>query len=204
MNGAAASEISRQASTRSPSTARSRAGFGVAGLHGLRQRPRLLGVDEPVRRPDELPQRRQRVVSRQPRASRDSGQVSVQAAARPAAGPPPAARRRSSGSPSRSSGSAGCRSRWPGRRCSGARTSPRRRPCRGRRRPRAGSRSARRRRRASRTTSIGSRKLPRLLLIRSPWASSQPWTQTWRGASSRRSRASPASRSCGTGRCPCR
>ena len=56
---------------------------------------------------------------------------------------------------------------------------------RGRTAPRAGRRSGRRPGPNAATKSSGSRKLPRLLLIRSPpAASSKPWTQTWRGASS--------------------
>ena len=127
MNGAAASETSRQASTRSPRTARSRASASASpALAALASTHGCSGVDEPVRRPHELPQRRQRVVQQ---AAFELVAVGGQRLrprpppARPSARAP-GARRRSSGWPSRSSGSAGCRSRSPGPRCSGARTSP--------------------------------------------------------------------------------
>ena len=62
-NGAAASADSRQASTRSPRTrAEPRGRRRVAGLRGLREDPRLLGVDERFAGADELPERAERLV----------------------------------------------------------------------------------------------------------------------------------------------
>ena len=111
-------------------------GVGVVGLGRLGERPRLLGLDEAVGLADEVPQRGERVVQEQAVELRDVRVASVRPraapAARRAAARAPAARRRGTGRPSRPCGSRGCRSRWRGRRCSAARSCPRRprRPCR--------------------------------------------------------------------------
>ena len=130
MNGAAASAMSRHASSRSPSTLRSRAAAASSPvLGGLRERPRLLGVDELVRVRRRTPTAR--------RAHRGGGSPRGAARSRARASPHQrcraatrrrraerAAHRRGSGWSSRPCGSRGCRSRWRGRRCSAGRSGP--------------------------------------------------------------------------------